>query len=559
MGSDNLLGYLDATNKNEIKEHLTRSAVITDCIQRAADRDVYFICGRRGTGKSAVLPILRNAKQYGLRNNDFDIVQGVLAEGNGAVISYADILNTLLSEIVGKINEGVDKNHVIFSVYSKLWTFFIDIIILKNASSYIRSDKELESEYDFINKYLIKKNALGNPVVCVIKKAVSLLAEVEKSPAPFSLFGALFSENLFTEHHQKAMECAKIIFKKYSMLLYFDTLEKYDIIGHQLDAVKSLCYVIKNIMSSGSYQNLHIKCSLPAEILDRVFSDNLQKYTEFSLILTWSYRDLLEMLCKRWCNMLEKQNIENKFNKCNLADKYQRMSAQESLEFWNEIAPATVKNKYGWSEPSFSYITRHTQKRPREIIKCMNSILDISRKKTSFPLITENDISDGLHDPSNLAFLLADNLAFYNIFPIKAEAELSYILKTAFVGEKIIFKGNELSKFAKKTYSILNCGRNEYQPKEIVELFIESGLLGRVVPQKDGLERRFPEKGENKIYYIVEFPYVAPSRIPLSDSAHYALHPILSDALRIVDFENSGIVYPYPEEDDLVSGLLSSD
>lgn len=552
---ENWLGYLDANDSRE-KQWLNKpdSFVATRSIRRALDPDRPFVCGRRGAGKSAIAYELRNVREDGSRvfdtylyipREDYDVLQNALV---GDICTHARLSHSQPRQLEG--------------YFFYIWSYLLDLAMFRCAEQLSERGLIDDTRLAPIKAFLAANSAPGSsPADEARDRTVSCMGEIGSDcGAPITAFSSALKRLKRQPGFPEAHEAAAEAFKQIRGVVAIDTLERYVVDdAYYLEAWRGMCRAIKEFQSSGEHGKLCVKCFLPAELTHHLFSENLAKFNDFAVYLQWSYAELLELLARRYVAFLSeladntegsdalKHAIEQSRDR-----KAETRSSFWRANFWTRFFPERVENAYGWTEDSAAYIIRHTQKRPRELLSCMNSILDRSIEREEGTTVAVTTLISGLHDPDNLHQLLTDNLSIFDL-PRQTDGVIAIheVAADMFANESALFSGKELREFSQRAFSALT--RDDRSADELgIEMALRSGLIGSVLLPP----REWPatEEGKTCKYYCTQFEYCVPQRVRVNDQSLCAVHPILGDHLHLKD-PKGGVVYPVPESDDLVTQL----
>lgn len=90
----------------------------------------------------------------------------------------------------------------------------------------------------------------------------------------------------------------------------------------------------------------------------------------------------------------------------------------------------------------------------------------------------------------------------------------------------------------------------------MITILLRSGLVGVVQPC---VEEWYGPDGVKRRYYLTAFEYCIPHALEVSQRSTLALHPMLADCVDAHDqTEPPAVVYPLPEENDLVTELAKA-
>lgn len=551
------LGFLDATKHEEQEIFLPQTFVLTSKIKRALEQDICFVCGRKGSGKSAVATMLARLEKNG-GDKYFKASQGLFED------DFAILHGTFLDDLYEISSPRLNVYSNLELCYYEIWSLILELLSLQTVLTIPDIGKEYEESINSISNYLEDIGDGESSIInIVLEKCFEAIEAAKDKVSPLSNFMFFFKKLRSNKNHLNALANMNIITEKNDIAIYVDTMESYDITDYKIYPLRGLCQAVKNFVKKQKSTSIQVKCCLPAEMTDELFQENLAKYNEFAVYLNWTYGELLEFLARRYCLYLRYKDQD-----IMLADKICSIAASKNItgsknhfwydNFWKEFAVSKVKNKFNSPENACTYMIRHTQKRPREVLSCMNFVIEHAIDEGTFPKISEKALVDGIHDDNNLWQLLTDNLSIFN-FP-QIDKNISDIASTILVDEKVIFSGKHFNRFAKRAISEL-CFTDEIDKLSFAKnLLIRSGLIGRVIPyshSETGHSWVDHDSKEQCKYYVTEFEYLIPGKVVITDESLCAVHPMLADRLKLMNEESDiGVVYPIPEKDDLTEGLL---
>lgn len=552
---ENLLGYLDANDERERQGFFPASFVRTKSIQKALHPDRPFVCGRRGAGKSAI------AYELSL------MLRGEKPQYAGYIYIAREQYEHLHQQIVRDILTHPCLNRStgddIEAFFFEIWTYILNLASFHCAAQVADSYKIPKDRAKFILDYIDGNGGLTtSPPEKTIYNVIDCMRQVHDEAAPITEFVLALRQLQKGPGFQAARDATLSVFSKFTGVVAIDTIEAYRIEEPYLRAWRGMCHAVKEFQLSGKYGRLSIKCFLPAELTGMLFRENLAKYNDHSVYLQWSYAELLEFIARRYviylANTKDRKSVQLSKELSDVIESFSSNSRNAHVKdfwrekFWNRFFPVRIKNRYGWLEDSAAYIIRHTQKRPREILACMNFIVAAAIDNNESPLISSESIISGIHHPDNLHQLLTDNLSIFNL-PMESDATVSIheVAETIFANASVTFSGSKLKDFAKRAFRVLT--RDEAIADEFaIDLALRSGLIGTVnVPPRQWLD---PDSGESCKYYITKFEYCIPGRVTWNETSLCAVHPMLADQLGLTD-PDGYVVYHLPEPTDLVANL----
>lgn len=505
----------------------------------ARHQDRCFLFGRRGSGKSALA-----ISSASLDNWDIHIIVQGEMEQYGA---YLDLVRSLSARQQHGLS--IDIKH--FS--ELLWTYCIQVIVLQQLHRSLSSGVDDEHVFsllsrteEFLSKICALDRDIGLLLCDVHGEAIGKVPENSTDGLPATI---ALRERLADNDFRQCLSDIPYLVGKRSMLVIFDTLESYDIHTRPMrEALRGVIGAVASVTARPYFNAIGIRYFLPAEIYEELAQDMPAKIADRSIFLRWRTGDLLAMLAARYCEMLVRTELINRQQREELEriveDARSRVENEQEVksireDFWyaNNLLPRTITNELGYEEDSFAYIFRHSQRRPRELILLMNSVIKKALGRGELPNISQASVREGVHDDATLSTLLADTLSpFRGYFDSVVDRA-----RSIFAGRDRVMKGIGLKHFAKSLYDI-GPSRTELDADRFLSFMLRAGLIGYV----DNQDRC---KDEATGYCKARFEYLMQDHIPLTNDAWYFVHPLLGDCLDMKSDGAWGVVYPeeYPD------------
>lgn len=535
------------------RKNLLYNFLSTKQFSLISESEKIFLCGRRGSGKSAIA----------IMSEDFDspyyeyreAVQGELSEYG----TYMDVVN----DIAKKRKEGADID--IKKAVRRLWLWVLPLKAMQTILTQAKKrgepfDNDLEAMRTYLNSLplpLHEDSRIGDLLSNTFKNALSSLQKEEAAFNTYlvNLTGSKEFRSAVTSLNRKTMS------KRVLMVL--DTLESYRIFQpNMIEGLQGVLEAIIAFLADERMQGISLKFFIPAEIYDKVFAGFPGKVQSRAVFLRWRFVDLLSILARRFLAILTRteavpiQEIDKL--KALVDEAYRTLVIDARLgqdahhgplarkiqkELWYEtnFLPEKIVNRKEGKEDCFAFMFRHTQRRPRDVITQMQHIINEARARGEFPYMSQASVVAGVHNSEGLQQILGDALTPYEGFlPI----DLINGARSLFYKRPIIMKGRELRQFAQELYSIYPL--ENINPENFVNLLLYCGVIGLVDKEKPVSEKR-------ELYCTSKFEYLMQGNLPLSDRFLYAIHPVMADTFGMTTVEDRGVIYPMPEsQEDLI-------
>jgi hypothetical protein len=269
-------------------------------------------------------------------------------------------------------------------------------------------------------------------------------------------------------------------------------------------------------------QKIHLKVFVSGEVFPHIKETvllNPSKAIRNPVYLLWRPRDLLRLIGWRFYRYLEDANQwKNKPKKIDWEDD------EDVLEkIWRPHFGRSVRNARGIEEDTWTYVLRHTQMRPRQIIQLCNRIAKLAIRDHVFPDFANEHIVEGIRlEELELASEILNS--FNKIYP-RVDRIVSALMKLPKV-----FDGRELDRRASQSAAEWP---DNYSPSRFRQLVAELGIIGRVT-------RNPPSTG----FIDADFEYASTERLWLTHRDQCVVHPMFYRKLE-VEFNSEARVIPF--------------
>jgi hypothetical protein len=492
-----------------------------------------YLCGRRGTGKSAIARMLVSRQTY-----DYSHVHLGEVAHYGA---YMDVVQAL-----AKANEeGVSVD--IEGAVKRLWQWVLPISVMQVIVRAADDNSELENpNIKVMREYL--NNSL-KPPLHVRSEIGNILSSTFMKYLPLTSSGQLemtLLELSGTREFHTAIEALSSETFRRKSLIVFDSLESYKIFKqHMIDGFAGVLAAFQGFSTNPEMHGIEVKLFVPAEIYTEISKKSPGKIRNRTVFMRWQAHDLITLLAGRYLLILKSHGTQDDKTQIAYLEElvnaaYEGIGEKElKNKFWYDtrFLPRRVTNRLGLKEDCFAYLLRHSLRRPRDLITgIMQSIINIAGQRGEFPYISEATIVDGVHDGQALQQILGDALSPYEgAIP----GDFLHSARAIFQGRKNVMKGRELRQFANELYTLHALPHVE--PTKFPLMLIQCGVVGRI----DTRWRR-----GSSPYCKAHFEYMMQGNIALAERDLYCLHPAVADAFLMEPDLDLGVVYPFPEESE---------
>ena len=527
---DYSLGNLEAWEQEE-RDNLPINFLSIKQYSLIADSDNIFLCGRRGTGKSAIALMLEMKEPYKYK-----------CSIPGESQNYGQYLR-IVKQLSNRwdINENIDLRHTIRC----LWQWVLPVLAMqvvlcksKNLPKIFNEVKIIKAYFNTLPAPLYEKSTIGHLLGNIFQEANNIL-----NKEGVVAFDTYLLNLTGTREFNSAIEATHNIVKDNKIFLVIDTIESYKIFDpFMTESFQGILDAITSLCGDSKVRFITLKLFIPAEMFEPIFEKYPGKVSSRAVFMRWRAQDLTSILARRFLNVLSRTEAVpssdiNKYNEL-IKNAYDRNDGRLlRKEFWynTKFMPKYITNRMGNNEDSFAYMLRHTQRRPRDMIAMLQSIINVSREIKEFPFISEQSLYKGIHNKQLLSHIVAEALTPYEG---KIPAKLMSGSRSIFYNRPTIMSGHELKKFSNELYSIAPL--DTIDPADFLSILVKCGIIGLIDES---------EKGYGKEIYIkAKFDYIHHETIAISDRLTYCLHPAVADLFQMKPPEQlMSAIYPYPD------------
>jgi hypothetical protein len=482
-----------------------------------------IVIGRRGAGKTAFLKNLLYSHRY-----------GVAIE----IKTYR-----AFSQIVRSVQRAIDKDGFVFTdEVAELWDLlFWSSILAKLRDVYPADASRSTLISTFLTKVGIQPMMSPEQVVSTVLKVISQKARDDEVGIAAEVFLKLVDDKLQSIEDIKEEAKTIITKNKTRAILLLDSLDDYKL---DIEPVRTTLSGL--LMCVGSFNIVRkrpeIRFCLPSELY-RIFSelsDNRDKDFSQKLVLHWHAGELLSLAAHRYSVYLSIYD-EGEKQKRLILETLDVHSKDDAITFFKTIFPETITNHLDIPEPSISYILRHTQLLPRQLLRCLTAIFKINKKdyRGTSTSVTEGAIKDGVSVTEGDMWKQVCDAYYYRYPDAKRVCE-------AIVPElSLTFSDGELhSVYVRFGKAVLAKRHLEYD--EFKSMLLEIGCIGVV---RDPSEINRP----GTLYIRGIFEYTMPDTLNPSSKNLLCLHPMFCGGIKADSLRECGIkqvIYPHGADPD---------
>lgn len=514
------------------------------------DENQLLLLGRTGSGKSSII--------YGLKN---DVQEGRISR-------YSDAIQIDEKEFCEKLAEmcyDIDINRfdatnkvtsaVVMSIYTRVMLYCCETFKdsrsqLRHITKYLLANKFITTKAENLSEILdklssddyenhiediYKNNVISNvfSVARLLSKTCKIINEDDGNLGSMDEYNKALKElTEFLSANDKVV------------LVLLDSFDEYKINDKAfVVAIKSLILAGFRIFCDSVQNHIYFKMALASEIYTRILTNLPAQNQTNTVAILWSYKELIKCMALRFvswyhdpkANHRDKRSLFTFLNNYKVADlKNSKTAYEKAEEIFLNILPKICKTNSEYKYSSLAFISRHTMKKPREIMQIFNAILDrIIHEKNSQYFLQDNKgfkLKDVVHSLQNdfikqtlsIYTVYIPNISSYIYDLLYGRNFVFYLTDSDFVGKLKEVNGHIQSESSKNEYLYY------WDKRDIVSIIFETGLLGKVsrVRTIDATNiEQFGYAGQIKIIDAL-FEYQFKGRIQTSNEIQYVIHPM---------------------------------
>ena len=314
-------------------------------------------------------------------------------------------------------------------------------------------------------------------------------------------------------------------------LVAFDNIEQHKLEPTQNAVLAGLCAATGDIINNRRAP-LDIKLCLPAEIFDHLASFLFRPDKDFhkKQFLHWNAAELMHLASQRLLLFLA----------LHAPDEYEvvkdwKLAERKILkEFWLRYLPETITNSLGGQEDTFTYILRHTQLLPRQLLTILNHIAARSKRRAA-DLFNERfddrEIIKGVED-SEVVNTQAVLVMFQSLYP-KVRDMFDVVMPRL---RRRFSYGDLQSIFNESGKPFMDVSRERGGGGGFLEfrrLLFSTGAIGL-----------YNESESTNTYSVARFEFNSKFHLTVGEKDILCVHPMFSRIYNIGRAEESKVILP---------------
>lgn len=295
--------------------------------------------------------------------------------------------------------------------------------------------------------------------------------------------------------------------------------------------------------------NVQLRYCIPAEqyFAFHNLSESSGKDFAYAHLLHWTVGELLSVIAHRYLlNLLVHSDVKDKYKaEFQRLRKFPIYTRDGLLDFFAEILPDEITNGRELPEKSLTYILRHFQVLPRQLIEIFNDVLQNSlHRDDSISEVSEADVVSAV--TSRERGIAKEILKAYRF----SYPEIEELVEDVVPNMPLVLSYDQLGRLYSRKKKNDTDGKSvikrfvrhgvEVSPKRFRRALIETGVIGKIDNKPSG---------HRAGYINAEYECSVSGTLSVSGDDSFALHPIFSsdhaDRAKI-DFEENELgVYPH--------------
>lgn len=536
------LGHFDAVKEWNNEEVACAKFLNTRAYRDFIKDDYIVLIGRTGTGKTSILKRLQYEIEKGSNDsiNFSHVISIDFKDYLVELLKYGEISNTAqgIADLANNIKLLLNLE-VIRMVYSS--TDFI---------------KQFDSTSNKIKKYLTDKK-IGEKTN-IFKKAIEEIANIYKEKFVGKILSTIsvldnFKERYITSEYDDILNDIYNYLEDNRTMILIDSMDRYNIRQPEVVwIIQTLVEVAFDFYNNLEKHNILVKIALPAELSSLFVYKLPEKQQQNSVTIEWRYKELINMLairffyyCKYECDNMSLMRLTDELEIKNFYNDYDL-----SKSFILNILPEKCRTHISLCFDTLAYCIRHTQKKPRQIMKVFNVFIDYIINENDVKYFFKNQFMIGYCIHITQADLIKDTINMYNNLTNDRIMELCMKIlykKNFFITkqELMLEIKSAIKKVRSKDMDDININADDY-----FEILKESGLIGKIHIERYIENGNLHFKNDKIIKIVIAlFEYQVKEKLPFLDNDVCVLHPMCYEF-----FENcidlNTLIYPAPIDDE---------
>lgn len=348
--TESILGEEDAKTEWANIDRAVDVFLHTDSYNTFTRRDMLFLFGRRGTGKTSILKMFHHEVRKKI-NRDFNY---------SWLIENDDSYRQLTMYVRGSELADFPEDELVFILRKKwLWIFKVSAM-----QAIIYENKETDDDLKEIKNFLFQQQLIDsddNPISNGLSKLVDKVgAELEKLNTQGGRIATTIINIIKYLEDTTFKDACKatgryLKSKNCSTVILLDSIDRYGIKDNISRAsVTGLVEAINEIYTNSENSRVLVKVALPSELYPHMSIMNQEKTARKLVFILCRHKDLVSFIAKRYCKFVSLISDNEVLDEL---DTY-----EEAESYLQKYFPKEITTSHGIRSDTLVYIIRHTQK-----------------------------------------------------------------------------------------------------------------------------------------------------------------------------------------------------
>jgi hypothetical protein len=448
-----------AVEWNEDPERSTRRFVHLETYDELRNMRSLFLFGRRGTGKTTYLNMLESEIKRG----------EVSTYGTCCILQSQSLILGMAATVRLSVLADLPEAELA-NALTPVWKWIVSVSamhgVLENKEPSATEPVEVKQVRAFLDKALGPRDSTLSESVrdSMHELFVKALDDGEHAPSAagrvFKNITSLFRSEAFVS----ASATLDALTRKRPCLVLLDSGDVYAIRDPIPRAVvTALIACLTDFSKQRDRSAIVAKAAFPSEILPHVYPYNRGKMEGRIVIITWSYKDLVALLAKRFASIGNGHSLP----------KAQSADSGPAQQLIYNTLPEFIETRVGIPFDTLAYVIRHTQRTPRQVIMLMNGILTYAKScgwRVGTKIDDQQLIVKGVH--LYLGHLVNDSIDMHR----SMYDRLDQIVQGTLAEQQCYFPSDSLGRKVKEVSFVRHSV--DLERVDVVRLLFEIGVLG---------------------------------------------------------------------------------
>ncbi len=493
-----------------------------------------LIFGRRGTGKTALIRMLDYEVRAKLSNT----------YTYSSILSQEKLFLNLTMAV--QLHTATLNDLQRAMIFQRKWTWAINTAAMHAIYSQSNAD-DWSDEHNSIARYLASVDIVQeirepstSPLNRILDLLISHLGSENSSQSGNE--GSSFDTSmkfLETSSYREALNSMWRLLNSRDerCLVLLDSQEFYDF-NDKIAAgcVAGLIDALFEAYRESHRHRVSVKAALHSEIERDITSTHYHKFDGKKHFILWQYRDLVELVAKRYAHLLLNPRYSSLTRSGNVTTStIERIHREDPLLYLQRFIPERTVSFSDIEFATLPYILSHTQKTPRQLIQLLNIIMSLGVKnKIPIDKLTSECIREGTN--AMLVVLSNSLLSLYNnVYP-----GIQELAERTFQGAPNILNLSSLHQRFQESKGYLR--RQDQDRDSAMKLFVQAGIVGVIEDEQELY-------GGAKTLIQARFEYQRSGMTHLTNDMTLAVHPMFYQGFR-THVDLNSLVYPIPSDEE---------